>query len=90
MKPRVLIQVTVSVSDGKGGSSSIAVNITLTDVDENRARPYSQKAPARHALLQRILFLVLISVLRYQRRMRIVAIHSPIHSVAQMRPRSVL
>ncbi len=34
-----LFSVTISVTDGKGGSDSISVTISITDIDENTSRP---------------------------------------------------
>ena len=81
--------VTVSVSDGKGGTDSITVTINVADVSEvtNNA-PVFTEGPRRAPLLrtpQRIQTSAVLCLLQMR-----TTIHSPIPSVARMSPRSVL
>ena len=44
--------VTISVSDGKGGSDSIDVTVNVTDVDENRAPSFSDGASTTRSVAE--------------------------------------
>ena len=44
--------VTVSVSDGNGGSDSIDVTLNVTDVDENRAPAFSEENSATRSIAE--------------------------------------
>ena len=82
--------VSVSVSDGNGGSDSIAGHDQWLQMSMRTAHPRLVKGIARRGLLRRTPLQVQTSAVRLLRRMRIPATHSRIPSVARMQVRLAL